>query len=323
MKKYLFLFVSMMMLMPLRANAVIVAGDVNNDCVIDISDVTQLIDYLLGAGSGIAAADANGDGIVDIADLTDLIDFLLTAHQTFVVNGVTFSMIEVEGGTFMMGATAEQASTRNNEKPVHEVTLSTFSIGETEVTQALWLAVTGNNPSYATGDLNRPVEMVSWEDIQVFIATLNEMTGKTFRLPTEAEWEFAARGGNKSQGYKFAGSNDVDEVAWYGTGNSSGSTTHPVARKKANELGTYDMSGNVHEWCQDWYDANYYSVSPSVNPTGPAEPAQYETNHGVSGGCIVCRGGTYWMGASNVRVAFRHYSGCTGRWTDLGFRLAL
>ena len=322
MKKYLFLLVSLMMLIPLRANAVIVAGDLNNDCVIDISDLTELIGYVLGEGSGIAEADANGDGFVDVDDITDLINFLLHAHQTFVVNGVTFSMIKVDGGTFMMGATAEQGTIpKVGESPAHQVTLSTYSIGETEVTQALWLAVMGNNPSKWTGDLNRPVECVSWEDIQVFIATLNEITGKTFRLPTEAEWEFAARGGNKSQGYRYAGSNDVDEVSWYGA--NSNTPTHTVAQKKANELGTYDMSGNVHEWCQDWYDKNYYSVSPSVNPTGPEEPTQFETISGVSAGCIVCRGGTYWMDASYSRVAYRHPSGCTGRWSDLGFRLAL
>ena len=163
-----------------------------------ISDVTTLIDYLLAGTWGDEPGNPGG------------------GNETYTVNGVSFKMVGVEGGTFTMGATAEQGSDAySNEKPAHEVTLSSFSIGETEVTQALWQAVMGSNPSYFTGDLNRPVERVSWNDCQTFITKLNEMTGKTFRLPTEAEWEYAARGGNLSQGYKYAGSNDVNEVAWY------------------------------------------------------------------------------------------------------------
>ncbi len=274
-------------------------GDVNNDQKVDISDATTLINYLLyGNASDInlAAADVDYSGSVDISDATTLINYLLYGAwptPTFTVGGVTFKMIPVSGGTFMMGARDGEPSAGSYEKPLHQVTLSSFSIGETEVTQALWLAVMGSNPSYFTGDLNRPVEKVSWNDCQTFITKLNQMTGGNFRLPTEAEWEFAARGGNKSAGYIYAGSNTPGNVAWYS--DNSGSTTHPVAQKQANELGLYDMSGNVSEWCSDWYDSDYYSVSPSVNPTGPE-----------SGYQRVSRGGNHSNATLYIRVAFRN-----------------
>ena len=275
-------------------------GDVNNDQKVDISDATTLINYLLyGNASDInlAAADVDYSGSVDISDATTLINYLLygtwPATSTYTVGGVTFKMIPVNGGTFMMGARDGEESAGSYEKPLHQVTLSSFSIGETEVTQALWLAVMGSNPSYFTGDLNRPVEKVSWGDCQTFITKLNQMTGGNFRLPTEAEWEFAARGGNKSAGYIYAGSNTPGNVAWYS--DNSDNTTHPVAQKQANELGLYDMSGNVSEWCSDWYDSDYYSVSPSVNPTGPE-----------SGYQRVSRGGGYYNATLYIRVAFRN-----------------
>ena len=186
--------------------------------------------------------------------------------ETFTVNGVSFKMVAVEGGTFMMGVDINDYSEDwNDEKPAHQVTVSSFKIGQTEVTQALWLKVMGSNPSYFTGDLNCPVEMVSWNDCQAFITKLNEMTGRRFRLPTEAEWAFAANGGNLSHGYKFSGSDDINEVAWYLS--NSDLMTHPVATKKPNELGLFDMSGNVWEWIQDWW--SYFSSEPQVNPTGP------------------------------------------------------
>ncbi len=179
------------------------------------------------------------------------LDTLPRADEVITVKGVSFKMIGVQGGTFTMGATSEQGSDAgSDEEPAHQVTVSTFSIGDTEVTQELWQAVMGNNPSNFKGP-RRPVEKVSWEDCQNFIRELNSLTGKRFRLPTEAEWEYAARGGRKANGHKYAGSSSIDNVAWYR--DNSGSQTHDIATKLANELGLYDMSGNVREWCQDWY----------------------------------------------------------------------
>ena len=227
--------------------------------------------------------------------------------RTFTVGGVTFKMIYVEGGTFTMGATSEQGDdASNDEKPIHDVTLSSYSIGETEVTQALWGAVMGSNPSYFSGS-KRPVEYVSWDDCQDFIRKLNVLTGEIFRLPTEAEWEFAARGGNKSRGYKYAGSNNIDNVAWYE--NNSNSETHNVATKQANELGLYDMSGNVWECCSDWYGS--YISSDQLNPTGPS-----------SGGSRVSRGGGWGRSARRCRVSYRD-NDTTSRGNSLGLRLAL
>lgn len=186
------------------------------------------------------------------------------------VGYVPYKMVPVEGGTFTMGAPEQAAQASDNAKPAHQVTLSSYRIGETEVTQALWMAVMGRNPSYFNGD-NRPVEEVSWDDCQEFIAKLNALTGKRFRLPTEAEWEFAARGGNKSHGYMYSGSDDADEVGWH-EGNADGAT-HAVGQKLPNELGLYDMCGNVQEWCQDWYGG--YDDVPQTNPTGPESGSAY------------------------------------------------
>ena len=275
--------------------------------------------------------DVTGDGTVDIADVNEVINIMLGKGgpivTTYTVNGVSFTMVSVQGGSFTMGATTEQGSEAyGTEKPVHQVTLSSFSIGQTEVTQELWLAVMGSNPSYfqASSDpdygtnLQRPVEQVSWNACQEFITKLNELTGKTFRLPTEAEWEYAARGGNKSQGYKYAGSYVLDKVGWY-WGNipsqmegTQGYGTQTVATKSPNELGIYDMSGNVWEWCHDWYSDDYYSESPSLNPQG-AE----------SGNARSLRGGSWHKPAKECRVS------CRGDWrptegnNTCGFRLAL
>ena len=178
------------------------------------------------------------------------------SDREFEVNGVKFKMIAVEGGSFMMGATPGQGDdARENEKPAHKVTVDDFLIGETEVTQELWFAVMGNNPShFKYKDGNYPVENVSWYDVQEFIKKLNEITGQQFRLPFEAEWEYAARGGKKSTDKKYAGSDDIEEVAWYAK--NANKITHVVASKKANELGLYDMSGNVFEMVQDSMIAN-------------------------------------------------------------------
>ena len=227
--------------------------------------------------------------------------------QTFTVNGVKFTMVPVEGGTFTMGATSEQGSDAwDEEKPAHKVTLSDYYIGQTEVTQALWEAVMGSNPSDSKGD-NLPVEQVSWDDCQVFIQNLNQLTGKQFRLPTEAEWEYAARGGRKSRGYKYAGGNDIGLVAWYE--DNSGNETHPVATKQANELGIYDMSGNVWEWCSDWYDG--YQSSSQSDPQRPS-----------LGSCRVNRGGSCYCNAGDCRVSYRFFGTPDFRYNDLGLRLS-
>ena len=231
------------------------------------------------------------------------------SEQTFMVKGVEFKMIKVEGGTFSMGATSEQEyDALSCEKPVHSVTLSDYYIGETEVTQELWEAVMGSNPSYFEGDNQRPVENVSWNDCQKFIKKLNRLTGKEFRLPTEAEWEYAARGGKYSRGYKYSGSNNADEVAWYDS--NSGSKTHPVKTKKANKLGLYDMIGNVCEWGNDWY--GYYQSNSQTNPTGPSE-----------GESRVLRGGGWCYFDMGVRVSRRDYLTPGYRHIIIGLRLAL
>ena len=219
-------------------------------------------------------------------------------------------MVYVSGGTFTMGATSEQGSDAYYwEQPAHSVTLSGYYIGKYEVTQALWKAVMGSNPSSFKGD-NLPVENVSWNDVQKFLRKLNAMTGKRYRLPTEAEWEFAARGGNSSRGYKYSGSNSIGNVAWY-DGNSS-DRTHAVGTKSPNELGIYDMSGNVYEWCQDWYSSSYYGSSPRTNPKGPN-----------SGSNRVRRGGSWGHDAGRCRVLSRSGYSPVHRDNSLGFRLAL
>lgn len=245
--------------------------------------------------------DVDLDGNVSIKDVTCLIDYLLTdewpdpntAGDTvlYIVNNVPFKMIKVEGGSFRMGATSEQGYTdpQSNEEPTHSVVLSSYYIGQTEVTQELWLEVMGTRPSKFRGE-NYPVEQVSWDECQTFVQLLSEITGKQFRLPTEAEWEFAARGGTKSQGYKYSGSNTINDVAWYLS--TAGSSTHPVATKMPNELGLYDMSGNVYEWVADIYGS--YSSTGQVNPTGP-----------TSGSHRVYRGGNWHTAATKCRVSSR------------------
>ena len=226
--------------------------------------------------------------------------------KVYEVKGVKFAMVSIEGGTFKMGSESDESD--ENEKPIHEVTLNDFAIGQTEVTQELWDAVMGKNPSEFKGE-KLPVGGVSWKDCQKFIKKLNKLTDQQFRLPTEAEWEYAARGGKYSKGYKFSGSDNIKEVAWFEF--NSNSKTHEVATKASNELGIYDMSGNVWEWCQDWYDYYYYSRSPISNPTGP-----------TSGEKRVGRGGCWDVNATSCRVALRAFNPPADPDSSDGFRLA-
>ncbi len=239
---------------------------------------------------------------VEVSPISDLL--------TITVNGVIFNMKRVKHGDFVMGAADNQlVDAWPNERPRHKVTITRdYYIGETEVTQELWQAVMGNNPSNFTGDLQRPVERVSWDNCQEFIEKLNQLTGKQFALPTEAQWEFAARGGNKNLGYKYAGSDSLDEVAWYES--NSGNEVHTVKAKKPNELGLYDMSGNVLEWCVDWCEI--YDSDSQTDPIGPA-----------TGTGRVSRGGGWNYNAKQCRSS-RRILASPGFHSDyLGFRLVL
>jgi Uncharacterized conserved protein len=217
----------------------------------------------------------------------------------FTVNeSVRFRMIAVEGGAFTMGSKASDA--KSDQKPAHEVRLDDFLIGETEVTQALWQAVMGSNPSGFRGE-SLPVDSVTWDACQAFVARLGKLlheegqlaSDMAFRLPTEAQWEYAARGGQKARGYAYAGSDDIDAVAW--TRDNAGDRTHPVAGKAPNELGLYDMSGNVWEWVQDYYGP--YEAAAQANPTGPARDT----------GRVIKRGGSWYYAPEYFfRPGFRY-----------------
>ena len=249
-------------------------------------------------------------GVVALAiTLGSLIDTVYSkSKQEEEIANLLSNMVKVEGGTFTMGATSEQGSSAwDDEKPTHSVTLSSFYLCKYEVTQALWRAVMGGSLFNLKGD-NLPVEQVSWDECQTFISRLNNLTGRNFRLPTEAEWEYAARGGKRSRGYKYSGSNVLSDVAWY-DGNSS-DKTHPVGTKSPNELGLYDMSGNVWEWCSDWYGT--YSSSAQTNPTGPS-----------SGSSRVNRGGGWFNVNRNCRSSNRSYDAPDFRDNYLGLRLTL
>ena len=249
----------------------------------------------------VAYGDAKKSGREVSFDVTD---------NTITVNGVSFNMIWVEGGTFEMGSN----NLHDDAKPVHDVTLDGYYIAETEVTQALWMAVMGKDEGwsddYGKGS-NYPAYFVSYYEAIDFCEKLNELTyyKYNFRLPTEAEWEYAARGGNKSRGYEYSGSNNIDDVAWYECNIIR--STHPVKGKECNELGLYDMSGNLWEWCSDRYSSSYYSHSPSTNPTGPE-----------SGDYRVLRGGSWGKGERGCRVANRCsiYPDCS--LSSYGFRIA-
>ena len=288
-------------------------GDVNGDLTVNVSDVTALVNKILSiADYHPDLCDLNGDGTVNVSDVTTLVNIILNGDtessdiQTFTVNGVTFKMVTVEGGTFTMGGTSEQGAVASDEKPTHSVTLSTYLIGKTEVTQELWQAVMGTNPSTTKGN-SFPVVKVSWNDCQTFIKKLNALTGKNFRLPTEAEWEYAARGGNKSKAYKYSGSSTIGNVAWY---KANAGIIKPVASMQPNELGIYDMSGNVWELCNDWY--GNYSGEAQTNPIGPA-----------SGDYRVQRGGSCATSADQCRISYRGAADPTAPFDHVGLRLCL
>jgi formylglycine-generating enzyme required for sulfatase activity len=239
------------------------------------------------------------DVLTERISLTGTISFKVKAEGNLLGE---IEMIFVQGGTFTMGSNDGES----DEKPIHSVTLSDFYIGKTEVTQKQWRDVMGNNPSYYTNCDNCPVEQVSWDDIQDFLQKLNQKTDKSYRLPTEAEWEYAAKGCNKSKGYTFSGSNSLGDVAWFN--DNSGSKTHPVAQLQPNELGVYDMSGNVWEWCSDWY-GDYVGYA-QTNPKGPA-----------SGSSRVLRGGGWGGTLQFCRAASRNRINPDYRDSPVGFRL--
>ena len=277
-----------------------------------ITQVTEVVDAVLRNDQD-PKYDINKDGKVNVNDVTAAVDNLLNGgdeqggENDITVNGVTFTMVPVEGGTFRMGAIITAPGAYTFEKPDHDVTLSDYKIGQVEVTQELWEAVMGGNPSRFKG-AQLPVEQVSWDDCQEFIAKLNELTGMNFRLPTEAEWEYAARGGKLSQDTMFAGSTNCPDVAWCST--NAENTTHEVAQKQANELGLYDMSGNVNEWCNDFYAR--YTTAAQTDPQGP-----------VAGTGMVYRGGAYNEGARLCRITYRSSQLSGYRSSRIGLRLAM
>lgn len=316
-----------------------VDGDVDGDGYVTSADVTTLYNYLLfNETTNLVTGDVDGDGLITSSDVTYVYNIILGTNTQeegvteYTVNGVTFKMVEVEGGTFMMGVDQQVGYAY----PAHEVTLSTYSIGQTEVTQELWVAVMGSNPSYfneygnadvhsnhnswdAGINLQRPVDYVNYGDCLAFCAKLNEMTGLNFRIPTEAEWEFAARGGNLTHGYEYAGSENVNDVAWWKetipspTLWTDGWGTQTVATKAPNELGIYDMSGNVEEWCYDWFATYSSTAEPLTNPTGPATGTQRAK-----------RGGTCTnQYAYSLIVYYRQPQNPDARGNTRGLRLAL
>lgn len=222
---------------------------------------------------------------------------------TIPVKGGGIKMVRVEAGSFLMGDTSDE----NENNSVHKVTLTKdYYIGECEVTQAVWEKVMGNNPSYFK-DSKCPVENISWYDCQEFISKLNSLTGINFRLPTEAEWEFAARGGNKTREYLYSGSDNISDVGW---SDEFRKPPHQVMKKKANELGLYDMSGNVYEWCQDW-DGDDFTLA-QTNPVGA-----------INGESKVIRGGCVVFSAKYCKTSFRLSTYPTMKDRNLGSRLAL
>jgi formylglycine-generating enzyme required for sulfatase activity len=276
--------------------------DLNNE----LSGKERLLDFCIPAHKLQKGVDAYMLEVKSESQVLFSAKVSLGIPDIFTLNGVRFKMIKVEGGTFKMGSPKNDSDSYDNEKPQHDVTLKEFYIGETVVTQALWKAVMKGNPPFFSGKDELPVENVSYYDITGFLAQLNDklkdqLHGKKFALPTEEQWEFAARGGVKSKGYKYSGSNDITQVAWYD--NNSSSRTHPVRKKAPNELGIYDMSGNVWEWCDSYWRNNY-----NAN--------QNRSNRIIRGGC--------WGNVARTsRVAYRSYGAPGNRFNSVGFRLVL
>ena len=217
-------------------------------------------------------------------------------------------MVYIAGGSFDMGSNIKDLDSR---WPIHKVTLSSFYMGKYEITQSQWLSVMGKNPSENKKCPSCPVEYVDWYDIQDYLKKINSKTGKNYRLPTEAEWEYAAKGG---QNYKYAGSNNADDVSFpIGIGVTTingGKQTYPVGKKMANGYGLYDMTGNVYEWCSDWYGEDYYSKSPELNPQGPS-----------SGTAKVCRSGG---GGDVIEITGRYrWASPEGGGNSIGFRVVI
>ena len=288
-----------------------IKGDVNGDGTVTSTDVTALYNFLLyNDTSSLVNGDVNGDGNINSTDVTVVYSILLNGPETEIVshtvNGVTFNMIKVDGGTFMMGAPDSDTEAYSLERPAHQVTLSDYWIGETEVTEKLWKAVMQvDEVSYSMGDLY-PVRYVTWDQCIEFAQRLSLLTGINFTLPTEAQWEFAARGGNLSHGYLYSGSNNLDEVAWY-AGNSN-NLLHEVATKAPNELGIYDMCGNIAEWCLD--DIYNYTSEPQVDPTHPNVTINK-----------MLRSSAWDDDARNCRLTTRWQTNGCSIW--IGFRLAI
>lgn len=285
--------------LPVSAQGVIICTKNGNKIKIPEEELDSITYYTLD--------ESEGEEIIN-----DVFPFNEGMKRLFFVNGVSLCMVPVKAGTYSMGSGYKYRGT--DEYPEHKVTLTNdYYIGECEVTQGLWKAVTGTLPDNNYGNVGRnyPVTRISYEDVLSFISQLNKLTGENFRLPTEAEWEYAARGGNKSQNYTYSGGNGISMVGWY-YDNNNHYGEREVKGKNPNELDIYDMSGNVSELCSDWYDEKYYSSSPSVDPLGPD-----------NGLYRVIRGGDYFSKEDDCRVAARNFCKPTNTASSIGFRLAL